>query len=456
MKKLSLLLVLIFVFACNQEEKPQHTIISGAVDNNVGETVFVRGNGFEQRTPIDAQGTFKDTLNLPQDGFYELYVGRERTGIYLEKGKSLNVTLDATQFDETLNYSGDLASENNFLASKYLWNEQNLNYKELFVLNEEEFKNSISENQKSIDSLYNTQNISNSNFKSQLDTEDKFARAVLIENYQNAHNYYTGKTDYKVSENFYDELKDINYKDTTAYRNSTSYQSLLDAYFNRLVSEDTTYAEGTENVVFLKKVDAHLPDGYAKDKIMSSYLQFGLKPDKTLDEAYNIYKNSNPNPDNLAKLTKRYNKLQTLVKGKPSPTFNYENHKGGTTSLESLKGKYVYIDVWATWCGPCIREIPSLKKFEEDYKDKNIQVVSISIDEPKNYDKWKKMVDDKNLGGIQLIADNNWNSKFVTDYAILGIPRFILVDPAGNIVAADAPRPSDPKLRKMVDNLLYF
>lgn len=454
MKKLSLLLVVIFAFACNQEEKPQHTIISGAVDNNVGETVFVRGNGFEKRTPIDAQGTFKDTLNIPQEGFYELYVGRERTGIYLEKGKNLNLTLDATQFDETLNYSGDLAKENNFLASKYLWNEQNLNYKELFVLNEEKFKNSIAENQNSIDSLYKTQNISNSNFKKQLDTEDKFARAVLIENYQNAHNYYTGKTNYKVSENFYDELKEINYKDTIAYRNSTSYQSLLDAYFNRLVSEDTTYAEGTENVVFLKKVDAHLPDGYAKDKIMSSYLQFGLKPDETLDEAYNIYKNSNPNPDNLAKLTERYNKLQSLVKGKPSPTFNYENHKGGTTSLESLQGKYVYIDVWATWCGPCIREIPSLKKFEEDYKDKNIQVVSISIDEPKNYDKWKKMVDDKNLGGIQLIADNNWNSKFVTDYAILGIPRFILVDPAGNIVAADAPRPSDPKLRKMVDNLL--
>ena len=80
--------------------------------------------------------------------------------------------------------------------------------------------------------------------------------------------------------------------------------------------------------------------------------------------------------------------------------------------------------------------------------------MSISIDEPKDYDKWKAMVSDKELGGIQLMADNNWNSKFVKDYAILGIPRFILIDPQGNIVSADAPRPSDPELRKLIDGLM--
>ena len=128
--------------------------------------------------------------------------------------------------------------------------------------------------------------------------------------------------------------------------------------------------------------------------------------------------------------------------------------KDGFTSLESLKGKYVYIDVWATWCGPCIREIPYLKEVEKDYHNKPVSFVSISIDEPKDYEKWKTMVSEKELGGIQLIADNNWNSKFVKEYAILGIPRFILIDPQGNIVSADAPRPSDPALRTLLDGLL--
>jgi len=144
-----------------------------------------------------------------------------------------------------------------------------------------------------------------------------------------------------------------------------------------------------------------------------------------------------------------------LPKGAPSPVFsNYENHAGGETSLTELRGKYVYIDVWATWCGPCKVEIPHLKKVEADYHGKNIEFVSVSIDRPKDYEKWIAMVTDKELVGVQLYADNNWESKFVKEYFIKGIPRFILVDPEGNIVSPDAPRPSNPKLRTLLEELI--
>lgn len=142
------------------------------------------------------------------------------------------------------------------------------------------------------------------------------------------------------------------------------------------------------------------------------------------------------------------------LKGNPSPTFAYENHKGGVTKLEDLKGKYVYIDVWATWCGPCRAEIPFLKKIEEKFHGKNIAFVSISIDKVKDKEKWRKMVDDKQLGGIQLFADNDWNSKFVKDYGINGIPRFILIDPDGNVINANAERPSSSDLEKILNELV--
>ncbi|MGQ2982978.1 TlpA family protein disulfide reductase [Flavobacterium sp.] len=141
-------------------------------------------------------------------------------------------------------------------------------------------------------------------------------------------------------------------------------------------------------------------------------------------------------------------------KGQPSPLFNYENFKGGTTKLESLKGKYVYVDIWATWCGPCRQQIPYLQQLEKDYHGKNIEFVSISIDEKKNYDKWRKMVEEKQLGGIQLIADNAWKSAFVQAFGINSIPRFLLIDPKGNVLNADAPRPSEPGLRVELDKLL--
>jgi len=134
-------------------------------------------------------------------------------------------------------------------------------------------------------------------------------------------------------------------------------------------------------------------------------------------------------------------KMKGMV-GKPSIAFNYENHKGGKTSLADLKGKFVYIDMWATWCGPCKKEIPFLKEVEEKYHGKNIEFVSISVD--KNKDAWTKMVAEKELGGIQLHYGDD--KEFSDAYAVTGIPRFILLDPKGNIVDADAPRPSSEKL----------
>lgn len=137
-----------------------------------------------------------------------------------------------------------------------------------------------------------------------------------------------------------------------------------------------------------------------------------------------------------------------------SPGFDFENHKGGKTSLESLKGKYVYIDVWATWCGPCRAEIPFLKEIEAKYHGKNIEFVSISADVEKDHEKWKNFVTEKQLGGIQLYADKNWESDFLKAFGITSIPRFILIDPNGVVVDADAARPSSPKLKEQLDKLL--
>ena len=132
-----------------------------------------------------------------------------------------------------------------------------------------------------------------------------------------------------------------------------------------------------------------------------------------------------------------------LAVGEKSPVFdNYRNHAGGTTSLADFKGKYVYIDLWATWCKPCKAEIPHLEKLSKEYKGKNIEFVSISTDYKKDWPKWEAMVKENHMEGIQLLADNDFKSDFVHAYRVDGIPRFIIIDPEGNIVNHNAPRPS--------------
>ncbi|MEW4924586.1 TlpA disulfide reductase family protein [Algibacter sp. 2305UL17-15] len=205
----------------------------------------------------------------------------------------------------------------------------------------------------------------------------------------------------------------------------------------------------------LKDVLKNLTQGYAdlKEKNKDLGAEFFKSPDSDFEKLKTMYNRF---------LDERVGLLETLSKGSPSPVFeDYENYDGTTTSLSDLKGKYTYIDVWATWCGPCKAEIPALKRLEKAYHGKNIQFVSLSIDDDRthggSWDKaredWKKMIKDKQLGGIQLFAPKGGMSQFVLDYKIQGIPRFILIDPAGNIVNPDAPRPSSPGLKDLFSEL---
>lgn len=456
MKKLVVLLTVMAFISCKKEVKEQeYVIINGTVQNSDAETAMIRGFDMEFEIPISEAGTFSDTLDVKTDGIYTLRIGREGTSTYLKKGKNLSVSVDVVQFDETIKYEGDVAAENNYLAAKYLLSEQEKPFQDVYAMDEAAFiaeANAI--NQTYEDLLAKTEGLSEDFIA--LETKNlAYTHTMNLENYLGYHRHYTANDTFEVSEGYYAFTKNVNYADTTAFRNSITYQNMLETHFSRLVSEmATTDPDVNRTKAYLNLVNERLPNGYAKDELMYDYLRYGLTPDAIMEEVYLVYKNSNPNAENLKKVTARYSLLKPLLAGNPSPSFDYENYKGGSTKLADFKGKYVYVDVWATWCGPCIREIPALKQVEKDYHGKNIVFVSISIDEAKDYDKWKNMIAEKELGGVQLMADKNWESKFVKDYGILGIPRFILIDPQGNIVSADAPRPSDAKLRVLLDKLI--
>ena len=146
-------------------------------------------------------------------------------------------------------------------------------------------------------------------------------------------------------------------------------------------------------------------------------------------------------------------KVKGSLDGKPSPEFNnYENFKGGTTSLKDLRGNYVYVDVWATWCGPCKREIPHLQKLEKEFEGKKIKFVSISVDKVSAKEAWRKMIGDKKMSGIQLFATQG--DHFAKDYVISSIPRFILIDPKGVVVKSKMTRPSNPSTKEFLNKLV--
>ena len=140
-------------------------------------------------------------------------------------------------------------------------------------------------------------------------------------------------------------------------------------------------------------------------------------------------------------------KLYKTRAGGVAADFTYPDVNGKNVSLSDFKGKVVLIDVWATWCGPCKQEIPHLKKLEEEMEGTDVVFLGVSVDEAR-FD----FIAKEKLGGIQVFA-SGW-SKITKDYRINGIPRFIVIDRKGNVVSFDAPRPSNPALKKMLETEL--
>ena len=248
---------------------------------------------------------------------------------------------------------------------------------------------------------------------------------------------------FAVSDEFHGGFESLDYGSDELYKTVPSYKDLL--MYKYVYSEDKLAAATALSEVESVAIKEDMLG------MMSRMLGPGVDDlQATIDKMKSVTSDEKM----IAELDEKYETLKNLAKGMASPGFNFENVNGEMVDLKDLKGKNVYIDVWATWCGPCKREIPYLKTLEGDYHDQNIEFVSISVDTPKDKQKWLDMIAEKELKGIQLISDNGWSTSFVEDYLINGIPRFILLDAEGNIISADAPRPSSgKKIREMIDGL---
>ena len=142
--------------------------------------------------------------------------------------------------------------------------------------------------------------------------------------------------------------------------------------------------------------------------------------------------------------------ISILEPGELAPNLIYPDTSGQLFSMADFKGKYKYIDIWATWCTPCKQEIPSLRSLEKEFEGQNIVFVSISID--KNRKAWKNFVRMQQLEGIQLWA-GDW-SELPHELKLGSVPRFMLIDPEGRWIDVNAPRPSNPKLKEILKKLL--
>ena len=463
MRKLLFLLVLgTLISSCSKEEvKKEYTVISGTIDNFKSRNMTLKGYNFEKKINFDRKTkTFNDTLsNTIKPGHYTLFAGKRPIPLYITPTSKTSFTVDAKNRVENPAFTGTNAAINNYLSDRRKKFGLILgNANKLFSLNEAEFLSKIDEYKSALTDLVSTPEIPEDYQKKEINNIH-YELARNLNNYQGYYRLLHGDEEFVVSENFPKKIiEDISFNESNDYVFSSQYRSLLSERIKKIANKRNP-VDGDFDLTHLETVHTEVTDTLIKNDIIYKLAQSSITYTNNLSEYYKKFMGYSTSPTQKREITNTFDKLKLTARGEVSPKFeNYENYEGGTTSLDDLlgKGKYIYIDVWATWCGFCKKEIPLLKRFEQQYHGKNIEFVSINVDTKNLKKKWKQTIEDKEMGGVQLFAgDKHSNLKFTKDYLIKGLPRFLLIDPDGKIISANAPRPSDgDKLEEIFDTLL--
>ncbi len=436
-----LLLLLIAVSIKASDNITLRFDIKNAVLNNVVLVYHQSVNEFS----LDAG---RATVQLDDmDALYaKVFYGEKNRDIYLQRGDDMTISFDANDFDNTFSVTGGNEKAVDYLGKIQLVNLPDDNY----ALPWEQFKKAVINKMHSMKRLLNVRKFP-ADDKFQKMEEGRityfYANAFLM--YPVSHLYLTQDTTMVLRADYYNTLseyakEDSDLVDIDEYRNymiETSH--VLDEtakdirqYYPKVLAEMNFIIEHFNNEKVREALIHHLAFTYVEGN--------GTDDITDLQNLYYTYVTS---PSLNAIFKQACAKWDKAAVGRPSPDFKGEDINGKQMSLRDFRGKYVYIDMWATWCGPCQKELPYLEKLEKKFRGRNITFVGLSIDADKA--KWEARVKSGELCGTQLYIGRG--SKFQADYRISGIPRFILLDPNGRIVNPDMTRPSSEDTEKILN-----
>lgn len=428
-------LLVVATMSCNS---PKNVTIGVHVEGAAADakSVIVTADSTYEIT-LDSTGSAIVALAEPIKAEYGKFgYGRVKIPVFIEPGKSFDISLKMEERRAIPEFTGEGAKKNEYLNSPV-----HRSFQPDFKAEEQAFITSLEDGLKQ---LY--ANLDTLGFDVpfvQLEKQRLHYNVFsVMPMYPSYHVYYAQVQGFAPSEVYYNYLKSL-IKEDESLMQLDQYKSVMadfvQVYSTKDMKEfDPLLAVKTQLEYVDKNITNPAIAGFLVDKYATAYV--GRSGVEHLAEISPIYNAKVTCPSAKAKFEELCGKWAKIAKGEPSPSFKYMDIDGKEVSLEDLAGKYVFIDVWATWCGPCRGEIPALKELEHKFKDKNIHFVSISCDQDKSA--WEKMVKEDKLGGIQL--HNGADREFMETFMISGIPRFILLDREGKIVASDMSRPSNP------------
>ncbi len=459
MKKFLFILAALYLFGCQKEENtsialhfnlpdfPVEDLILENIEEGILDTVSLKGAEHPSWVLDKASKPF--VLAIQEAGRYKFHY------VYVQPGETLNLKSEAGE-EPVIRIDGMQGPANEYLSEYDRLNKEAGLRSDLFALCKlpaDSFKLQLTERTQPlaglIDRIAADANLDPA-LKQALRNRLAAARATAHLNYPNYYRYQH-KEEAILPDNFNEAFKEVTLDESLLVfevGRSFGIQFNNKSLANwEPTPDENRFSAQLKQVV--KTFENPVLQHYFQLRALENQINFGTGVDGVQAELA-AYRADNPGAYMLEKLETTLRPWLGLKSGNQAPDFSAMDRNGEMVQLSQLKGKSVYIDVWATWCNPCIAQIPALKELEEELHDQAVAFVSVSIDEEKNREKWLAFIEKENLGGTQLLAEGAWKSEVAKAYNILGIPRFLLIDAEGKIVSANAPRPSNPETSDMI------
>jgi thiol-disulfide isomerase/thioredoxin len=454
-KSIFLICFLFYYIGVFSQEK---VVIKGRIMNAVTSSVYVStytdflsfSNLILDSCKLNENGTFSLEFEWSQPGPAKFFHGNEYTQLYLLPGDDYELELDVSRFDSSVVHTTNGANLNAYYAQKYLRflprGIQTI-YKESTPIEFLRREDSILYAKLSfLDSFYAIFPLHNAHTKAFYDYEFAELYYEVAEyklSFEKSYNFFNKHEEpFVLTDTFYHFLDRL-MPPQKGYYESYAYlrfiQSLINHRFqevhklnsNRLYN-DFKLSEILNNTV--PEIRAFLMAKWIVDLLNYQ------KDHSTALMVYWFFISEKGNEKYKTMVDNEIKLFHKLDKGSDAPSFSLIDLNGNLVSLKDFEGKVVYLDFWASWCAPCVAEVPYAKVLKEKLKNKNIEFLYISLDNSE--EKWKIAVENYKIEGVHLYLPGNFDSEIAKNYNIKGIPHYVIIDKEGKIYENKADRPS--------------